>query len=103
MPTDFGLGGVFSLNTTALGSWKRTGPRQITDVRLHLVFDNPGGVPTSVVRTTSVTNFGRHFNTGTGLANQRTYDLAAGEDPLDPNQGTPDPTSIPYTFGRLIP
>jgi hypothetical protein len=99
--TDEGLGGATPLNSLAAYSWRRTGPHQATFTGLAFSFD-AAGLPTVVSRDTVVSNFDPSFDFGAGTVFERNYDVAAGEDPLDPTQGTPG-GEIPFTFRRLIP
>ncbi len=97
--TDEGLGGQTSLNSAQLGSAERTGPRQVSGRGVFLGFDE-AGVPTTATVQTVVSDFDNDFSGGTGIVQGRTYDLAAGENPVDPNQGTlGDP--IPFLFFRF--
>ena len=100
--SDAGYGGFLDLDSPQLGSWKRTGPFQATIVTLFFNFDNPGGLPATVTRVTHVCNFDVGFDTGEGVSTLRLYDVSAGEDPLDPNQGIFD-SEIPWTMRRLVP
>ena len=97
--SDDGLGGA-TANSAALGVVKRTGPRQITGRTVFLAFD--GGIPVAAVVVDSVSDYNEDFSAGTGVAEQRVYDLTLGENPLDPNQGTPIPGEIPFEFGALM-
>ncbi len=97
--SDEGLGGA-TANSAALGVVKRTGPRQITGRTVFLAFD--GGIPVAAVVVDSVSDYNADLSAGTGVAQQRVYDLTIGENPLDPKQGTPIPGEIPYQFGVLM-
>jgi hypothetical protein len=101
--SDYGLGGALDLDSPQVGSWRRTGPFQTTAVTLFFNFDNPSGAPTTVSRATNVADWDVGYNTASGVATLRLYDLSAGEDPLDPEQGTPVPFEIPWTMRRLVP
>lgn len=98
--TDEGLGGSASVDSASLGVFKRTGPRQTTGRTVFLSFD--GGIPIAAVVIDLVSDYNADLSAGTGVAQQRVYDLTIGENPLDPNQGTPTPGEIPYQFGALM-
>ena len=101
--SDFGLAGFSDLNSPVMGSWKRTGRRQVTTARLGLIFDNPHEtLPTLVARVRDVVDWDEGWDTASGLAFRRVYDLSLGEDPLDPEDGTPLET-VPVTLTRIVP
>ena len=101
--SDFGLAGYSDLNSPLMGSWTRTGPRQATTARLCFCFDNPHvTMPTRVLRAEDVINWDVGWDTGSGFSIRRMYDLSAGEDPLDPEDGTPL-DEAPWTMRRIVP
>ena len=102
--TDEGLGGALSVNSPTLGVYERSWSRQFTGRGIHLSFVDT--MPDAAFVTHIVADFNEDFSGGEGVAQLRRYDLQAGENPLDPNQGTPWPgpgVQIPIEFGRLAP
>jgi hypothetical protein len=101
--SDFGLAGLTELNSPLMGSWKRTGPRQATTVRLCLFFDNPHvTLPTIILRSQDVMDWDENWDTVSGYTIRRLYDVSLGEDPLDPEDGTPA-GEAPWTMRRVVP
>jgi hypothetical protein len=67
---------------------------------MSLDYDSVTGAPTYANVNTFVSDYDDTSASGEGVLQGREYELAAGENPLDPNQGTAgDP--IPYQFWRL--
>ena len=99
--TDEGLGGMAAVNSAQLGVFKRSGPFQTTGRSIFLSYVDT--LPVAAIVGTTVSNWNRDFSAGSGVLTQRVYDLTIGENPLDPNQGTPVPGEIPFQFGRLTP
>ncbi len=99
---DFGHSPFLRLDSAQVGSWRRTGPFQTTHVTLFLNFDLDG-TPTTVTRVNNVADWEVGFDAASGLATLREYDVSLGEDPLDPEQGTPVPVEVPWTFRRIVP
>lgn len=99
--SDEGLGGAVSVNSAVLGVYKRSGPRQTTNRSIYLSYEDT--IPVAAFVNDSVSDWNNDFSGGTGVLQQRRYDLLAGENPLDPNQGTPWGDPIPYQFWTLQP
>ena len=101
--SDFGgVPGLESLQTPWHGIWKVTGPNQTTITGLSFSFGS-GGVPTRVNRITGVVDWSPGFKTGNGVTSQRFY--ALGQDPLDPNGGTPAPpplNALPISIHKMV-
>ena len=91
------------------GTWRITGPRQITQFDYHQSFSNPfgppqvgTGVPIEFVRNTFVTTFDPTFTHGT-VVNVETRVYAPNEDPLDPTAGTNITPSTATAVVRRLP
>ena len=100
--SDQGVGGILDLDSPHLASWTRTGPFETRIVGLFLNFDSASGAPTTVTRITHVLDWDVGFDTVSAVATLRLYDTSMGEDPLDPEGGTPGPI-VPWTARRLVP
>lgn len=99
--SDEGFGGLASVNSAFMGVYEATGPFQTAGKTVYISFE--AGFPIAAFVTTSVSDYNEDFSGGTGVLEQRRYDLTLGEDPLDPEQGTPFGDPIPYVFGALTP
>ena len=91
------------------GTWRFTGPRQITAFDYHQSFSNPFGppqvgigIPIEIVRNTFVLTFDPTFTEGI-LVNIETRVYAPNEDPLDPTAGTIIPHSSASATVRRVP
>ncbi len=101
--TDFGgIPGFDSVSTPWRGIWESTGKRETTFNGLALNFGDDG-FPTGVQRITAVVDWEKGFRSGEAVTSQRTY--AAGEDPLDPDAGTPEGpplNALPATLRKMV-
>ena len=85
--TDFGgIPGFESVSAPWRGFWEFTGRNQTTFRGLALNFGSDG-FPTTVNRLTGVVTWTHGFDEGEAVTSQRIY--SPGEDPLDPDAGTP--------------
>ena len=79
----FSTGGVLGASfSDTLGSWKKTGTREITAATVDLTFQSGSGLFIGVAATTYVIKFDQKFRTGTTTCEGRIF--APGVDPFHP-------------------
>jgi hypothetical protein len=97
---DYGIPGLQEPHSGTLTQAWRSGPRQLTGRNVVLAYDPVTGFPVHADVNTFVSDYDGSFEFGEGVLYPREYDLTAGENPLDPSQGTAG-EPLPYQFWRF--
>jgi hypothetical protein len=96
--SDFGAGGLSTIDSPVHGTWKATGPRTLEATTFYFGFDEDG-IPIWIARSKGQFEFDAAFRTGSGslVVERFTFE----QDPLDPSEVPADRLAATLTARRI--